>query len=318
MHPRFKKNQIAGATMVQHLPDDNQSWLVFFSAASFIIIGLLLWHQVPQNILLNSLQPDKTSDSQQLQVLLENEKTEEEKEKKHMVYLSDQDASARGQLTREKGFEALTRESKLQFAKKGKQQNNKIAPEKNTSDENSYKDNRKDSFSVQVFPESQSSTEGAGGTTEWGRANRTTIPTDYRFRDRFALSWDRNGNPRIPTKNYKHYRFFRDMLDKIKDHWAPPGGQPYPTFGDSYHQQGYVPGSTRVNTFPSQDVKVVFLLNSQGDVLESRIHHSLGYTSLDMSCLEAIDRSRNFGPPPPELLQDGALIVPMIFRIVVR
>ncbi len=289
------------------VPEHSRVWLIFFSFSSWLILFLLLTEQVHLR-LLAGFGVSESDTVREIRVLLENPKEKATKEKKEKVFLSDRDAMARGQLTREKGFEALSRDYKLSLGQQtpggdGGRQSHKILQDKKVT-------GNKTAFSK----------EGEKGTHKAQQASNTQmrIPSYYQFRDRFALSWDARGNPQIPTKNFEHYTYFRRMLDKIQQHWAPPGGIPYPTFGDEYHRMSFTPGYTRYTSFPSQDVKVVFMLNKAGDVVDVKLWESLGYTSLDHSCTESIVRSKNFGPPPEELLENDALIVPMIFRIVVR
>lgn len=305
-------------------PDQNRSeyraeyqpWLVFFAFSSFLTVALLMLHSIPARMLAGLNPPESKSD-RVIEVLLENEKSDRKKEKENVVFLSDKNTTASGDLTRRRGFEALSHDHRLSFSKRGSR-SEETTPEKKQKKKVEFTAREAD-FYVQLFEETRRQVVGLAGKNRTGSSERTRIPSNYRFRNEFALSWDRNGNPRIPTKRYEHYTYFRNMLDKIQAHWAPPGGQPYPVFGDSYHSMsGYAPGRTSFQSFPSQDVKLVFMLNEAGDVIDARIHSSLGYSSLDASCIAAIERSRNFGPPPSELIEKGTLIIPMVFRIIIR
>ncbi len=302
----------------QQLLQAERIWLFFFAFSTWLILMLFLWADAPRKMMkaLSQQSSAETANAREIKVLLENpDDKKKEKEKKNLVYLSNKDTKARGKLTRQKGFEALTERQELAFAKRGKIKNKQIKRRSQTT-ENSISIKKADTFYVRIEKEEKTRETGFGGKTTWGKQKRTSIPTHYKFRRRFALSWDMKGEPRIPTKHYKHYQYFKDMIVKIREHWAPPGGQPFPTFGDSYHSITPTPGRMTYAAFPTQAIKVVFMLNEEGDVIDIKLWESLGYKSLDQSCIESIERSRNFGPPPTELVADGSMIVPFVFVIV--
>ncbi|MCS6984220.1 MAG: TonB C-terminal domain-containing protein [Leptospiraceae bacterium] len=280
---------------------EDRRWLIFFSLSAWFIAYLIIVERVPLKIMAHVTQQVSWTPSREIRVLLENPEEKPTREKKERVFLSNRDAMARGQLTREKGFEAISRDYKLALAKKEPHGRTAILKSRQLDSPLEVKETRDPEKKEKLIDKQE-----------------MRIPVYYEFRDRFALSWDARGKPQIPTKNFEHYHYFRRMLDKIQQHWAPPGGIPYPTFGDEYHRMSYTPGYVRYSTFPPQDIKVVFMLNRDGDVVDVKLWESLGYKALDHSCTEAIVRSKNFGPPPEELLENDALIVPMIFRIIVR
>lgn len=282
---------------------EDRRYLIFFSFAFWFISYWLIVEQIHYKMI--RYVAGKVDDplQKEIRVLLENPTEKPTVEKKEKVFLSNRDAMARGSLTREKGFEAISQDYKLSLGKRGLSKGGKSSEAKDL---------------ITASQAEKLILEKKGSEKSTATQEEMRIPVYYQFRDRFALSWDARGNPQIPTKNFEHYKYFRRMLDKIQQHWAPPGGIPYPTYGDEYHRMSYTPGYVRYTSFPSQDIKVVFMLNQEGDVVDVKLWESLGYTSLDHSCTEAIIRARNFGPPPEELLENNALIVPIIFRIIVR
>lgn len=228
------------------------------------------------------------------------------KPRKTVRFLSDQESEAQGQITKEKGFESISTDYVLSPGEmhplKGRIISGKQAAKILTT---------KESRVTIAIPQQEKNQSAS--------AERLRIPAYYRFRHDFALSWDYLGRPAIPTARFAHYSYFRAMINKIQSVWAPPGGEPYPTFGDSYHRMNYAAGYTRFTTFPSQDIYIHFLLDENGVVRDVKLVSSLGYQSLDQSCIEAIYTAHDFGPPPKELLDgNGVLIIPFIFRIIVR
>jgi len=64
---------------------------------------------------------------------------------------------------------------------------------------------------------------------------------------------------------------------------------------------------------PSQEVKIVFVLNKGGDIIHIEILDSLGNKPLNESCYDAIRLSKGFGPVPKDLLKGDLLVIPFIF-----
>lgn len=249
---------------------------------------------------------NKTDNVEIIRALLENAQPVKAKKRKTVRFLSDQESEAQGQITQEKGFESISTDYVLSPGEmhplKGRIISGKQAAKIITAKESRV------SIAIPQQEKNQSAS-----------AERLRIPAYYRFRHDFALSWDYLGRPAIPTARFAHYSYFRAMINKIQSVWAPPGGEPYPTFGDSYHRMNYAAGYTRFTTFPSQDIYIHFLLDENGIVRDVKLVSSLGYQSLDQSCIEAIYAAHDFGPPPKELLDgNGVLIIPFIFRIIVR
>jgi len=277
---------------------------IFSSLASLVILTALYLELDLRSLVFEKPEGDGAN-TNIIKALLENSVPEREKKRDTVKFLSDKDSEARGELTREKGFESISTDHVFQPGKVNPVQarivNKKTYAKILTSVEGRQR------IAIQKTQEEPAPT-----------ADRLRIPAHYRFKHDFALSWDWAGRPAIPTVRYSHYSYFRSMINKIQSVWAPPGGDPYPTFGDSYHRMNYGTGYTRFAAFPSQDIYIQFLLDENGVVRDAKLTSSLGFKSLDQSCIEALFAAHDFGPPPKEILENGVLIVPFIFRIIVR
>lgn len=300
-------------------------WFVWFLLSSWIVFALLFYLRVPQKILLKKIE---TEEKKTVSVLLKNKEQENLQKDPTATMLSDQDNQAQGSLTSKKDFQNLSPYNDLSFSRKGEtssslqESSQKEIPlhKKNKEQDQTNSASKKNSFVVQfvkLIQKQQKKIMGRSGMFDWAKSDYTRIPDNYPYQKEFALSFDRLGNPIIPTKKYEHYDYFRKLVEKIRQHWYPPGGSYHPPIGDDFFAtSNFTPGYTRVQAFPSQEVQTIFMLNAKGDVIDVRIYSSLGYKSLDQSCLDAIRQAKNFGAPPQELLERGTLIVPFFFRIV--
>jgi len=279
---------------------------IFSALCSLFILTALFLDLDLRRLIFGDADNPNGENSEIIRALLENAQPVQAKKRKTVKFLSDKESEAQGQITKEKGFESISTDYVLSPGEMEPIKGRIISGEKIAKILTA-----KESRVTIAAPQQQ--------TSQSASAERLRIPAYYRFRHDFALSWDYLGRPAIPTARFAHYSYFRAMINKIQSVWAPPGGEPYPTFGDSYHRMNYAAGYTRFTTFPSQDIYIHFLLDEQGVVRDVKLVSSLGYQSLDRSCIEALYAAHDFGPPPKELLDgSGVLIVPFIFRIIVR
>ncbi len=278
----------------------------FFSAVVCLCVLTVLFLQIDLRALLGGEAEEKSDDSKVIQAMLENREVVKEKRKDKVKFLSDRDSAAQGQLTKQKGFESISTDYVLSPGEVSPMQARLLSAKQYAR----ILTSQESRTTINIRPQKEQKPTVA--------TEKLRIPSYYRFRHDFALSWDYAGRPAIPTARYAHYSYFRSMINKIQSVWAPPGGDPYPTFGDSYHRMNYASGYTRFSTFPSQDIYIQFLLDENGVVRDAKLVSSLGYVSLDRSCIEALYAAHDFGPPPKELMEGGVLIVPFIFRIIVR
>lgn len=258
-----------------------------YSSFVFVTLSLIstfLFFQIPQTIFQNQSKQTDSANQQTFNILLEQEKKQpQDPETEYKSYLSNQTLKARGNLTKEKGFENLS-------------QSDTFLP-------------MHPAFDARIL---HGYTDQAPLKTQ---TKKTVLPSHYKFRNKFAFSWDRFGAPQIPSIRYKHFEYFQAMLRKIRMHWAPPGGFPAEIYDDSFFSSSSFGGGLSIQSIRPQDVKVVFAVDAIGNVLGARIHDSIGDRIIDDACLDAIISSKNFGPPSADLLSDGIAEVSLIFRI---
>jgi len=287
-------------------------WHIFYAFSSWFVITILFTAQIPQKLILEAyIEDDKKNQPKEIRVLLENESVKNNAIKNEFVFLSTKEAQGQGKFTKEKNFQALSGQEKLSFAKIGNPENAEIEKEtlkkKESDNENS----------VRISYRQQKDIHGFNGKLKTAEQEKTLIPSNYLFQDKFAFSFDNYGEPQLPTKDFSEfYDYFQNMFKKIKSNFAPPGGQPRPVYGDDYHSLNYVPGKVRYRTFPNQTISVVYALDKKGNVEEIVVWKSMGYDSLDKAFIDAIQKSKNFGPPPKKLLKNGILIMPVNFQFV--
>ena len=152
------------------------------------------------------------------------------------------------------------------------------------------------------------SSEGRGGNDEFNK-----IPDRYTMSRANALYYSNDGLFSFNTQKFKDFEYFQAMKNKISSNWYPPLAANF-SMGASYNAatNGITPGRLRVMAIPSQDVKIYFTMNRNGDVIDVEIVDSLGNTSLDRSCIDSIRNSKTFGPVPNDI--PGAMIViPFVF-----
>lgn len=287
----------------------NSAFPRFFSAVlSLFILAVLFLDLDLRQLIFGKDTKETLQNGKIIQALLENAEPVKGKKRDTVRFLSDKDSEARGKITKEKGFESISTDYVLSPGEMAPLQGRILSSSRMATILTSKEGRTR--IAISEKKPTQEATQSA---------DRLRIPAYYRFRHDFALSWDNEGNPAIPTARYEHYSYFRSMINKIQSVWAPPGGDPYPTFGDSYHRLGYASGYMRFSTFPSQDIYIQFLLDENGVVKDAKLVSSLGFQSLDRSCIEALYAAHDFGPVPKALLDgSGVLIVPFIFRIIVR
>lgn len=135
------------------------------------------------------------------------------------------------------------------------------------------------------------------------------IPMNYRFRDDFALRWDSSPAFSIATQELAGYKYFRDMMRQIRENFAPPG------LNLAWRDQA---GTVVSQPIKPQIVKVLFLLDREGNVRDVRIVSSMGQVPVDEACYRVL-HNQNFGPPPPEVFQHGNIfginfLFPPVYR----
>lgn len=161
-------------------------------------------------------------------------------------------------------------------------------------------------------------TEGQGGTDTTGASPGRPgsgenlpmrIPSNYRFRNDFALRWDGSPTVSIATQELAGYKYFRDMMRQIRENFAPPG------LNLAWRDQA---GTVISQPIKPQIVRVLFLLDREGTVQDVRIVSSMGQVPVDEACYRVLHK-QNFGPPPPEVFRHGNIfginfLFPPVYR----
>ena len=128
-----------------------------------------------------------------------------------------------------------------------------------------------------------------------------------------ALFYSSDGRFSFNTVKFKDFKYFKNMKDKIASNWYPPLMANSIVQGYNPLSGEYAPGYTRIMAIPSQEVKMVFVLNKKGDIIHIQILDSLGNKPLNASCYDAIRLSKSFGPVPKDLFKGEVLVIPFIF-----
>lgn len=129
-------------------------------------------------------------------------------------------------------------------------------------------------------------------------SQETKIPGNYRFKQDFMFRWTGDSAISIPTMKLAGFEYFKKMLKQIEGSFAPPGGGnfAYRDAAGYMVREGIVPG----------EIKVLFMLDDSGKVLDVVLKSSKGQKIVDNACLDAI-RGQNFGPVPEEIKKNGLI-----------
>jgi TonB family protein len=222
--------------------------------------------------------------------------------------LSDRDSTAQGYLTVKKGDRWLNNSLDFQVLQ-GRAPVSSDASARNaeTSAKKTLILNDESEVIVRLLKPSASEKPGTRG-----KHVMVTIPDRNNITRENAIFYSNKGLFSFNTAKYKNFLYFKEMKDKIAGNWYPPLMANAVMGGANPITGTYAPGRTRIMAIPSQEVKLYFTLNRQGDVLEAAIVDSYGNKSLDSSCLDAIRLSKNFGPLPDDI-KGEVVVIPFIF-----
>ena len=228
--------------------------------------------------------------------------------------LSDVNAGGSGGLTEKYGFHTLSSDDVLQVSYGSAQTG---SPQQASAQESSRSQNNRTSDSEatgyqsgtgpspkseQAAQNSESDSPARQATTaQQGQSDRAEsslpmrIPANYRFQNDFAMRYDMSASLSIPRRELAGYKYFRDLLRQVRENFAPPG-----------LNLAYRDGAGTVISQPikPQVVKVLFLIDEEGTVRDTRIVSSMGQQPVDQACLRSLE-GHNFGPPPKEIFQHG-------------
>jgi len=297
-----------------------QSWIIFYTLVSTLIFLLTIYFKIPQYLLANSSQNKKNSISKNKidAKIFQINKTKIEIEKKFDVVLSDQNTKARGKSTNKQKFKSNTKQFDLSIPKAGgvsksqQKTNQPLIIKKNKKSKNGQ-------FTANIIA-MPSIKYGKGNKNRnsnlSGMNQKMSIPEDYIFRDKFVVSFDRYGNPMLPSMKFEHKEYFDRLSKKIGRNWSPPGGNPF--YGVNYGIPSGIPGRVSYQPFPEHVIQTAIMLDADGTVIDTKILKSKNIQSLDTSILEAIIKSHNFGKVPNGIIKNGRLIIQMHFPIYYR
>ncbi|MCX7679075.1 MAG: energy transducer TonB [Spirochaetes bacterium] len=221
--------------------------------------------------------------------------------------LSEKDSSARGYITREMGDRWLN--NSLEFVmRKGQrgQTQREDARHKQKRNEKILLSQLNEivvfltHYNVELFKR-----WGEGGSGDF-----TAIPDRNNITFHNAIFYSNEGHFSFNTRMYKNAKYFINMKKKIASNWFPP-------IIANAIIPGYAPGYVRIQAIQSQYVKLYFVMDREGNVLEVKIVDSLRHKALDDSCIDAIKLSKNFGPVPDDIPGEK-IIIRFIFGYFVR
>lgn len=210
--------------------------------------------------------------------------------------LSEKDSSAKGYITKKKGDQWLNnfRDFALEKGSKtlGRQSEKSINQRNKTGI--LVTDNAE--LIINILEQEVRSLLGNEGINEF-----TRIPDKYSFSKDNSIFYSNDGTFSFNTAMFKPFKYFKEMKDRIAEHWNPP------IFANAV-LPGYYPGRVRIMAIPNQIVLLYFTMNRNGDVLDVEIVESMGNKPLDKSCVESIRLSKNFGKVPNEMKGEIILI----------
>jgi TonB family protein len=199
--------------------------------------------------------------------------------------LSDVSAEGTGGITVLEGFHTLSNDDT--FERGGAPA---VAPAANPAHETAERrtgPGEKVESETRPQPDRQQTTNAARP----GSGRLTRIPSNYRFRQDFALRYDGQDMFSIAREELIGYAYFRRMTRQIRESFPLIGNWSY---RDPY---GYIINEQ----VKPQVVTVQFLIDDDGRVLDVRKVSSIGQDNVDAACLNTL-RNQNFGPPPQEVL----------------
>ncbi|MBI41714.1 MAG: hypothetical protein CMF59_19135 [Leptospiraceae bacterium] len=157
--------------------------------------------------------------------------------------------------------------------------------------------------------------QAATATSQQGQSDRATeslpmrIPANYRFQNDFAMRYDQSPSLSIPRRELEGYRYFRDLLRQVRSNFAPPG------LNIAYRDSA---GTVISQPIKPQVVRVLFLIDEEGTVRDTRVVSSMGQQPVDQACVRSLE-GHNFGKPPPEIFKHGNIFgISFIFPAVMN
>ena len=223
--------------------------------------------------------------------------------------LSEKDSSAKGYVTKKAGSRWLNNSLDFRALKgdRGQAKGGRTAASQRGRERVLLSDDSEMMMSIER-------TVSIGGTAgNNGLFDEVQIPDKNDVTRENAIFYTNDGRFSFNTVKFKDFKYFREMKNKIASNWYPPDMANSIVQGYNPLSGEYAPGYTRIMAIPSQEVKVVFVLDKKGDIIHLQVLDSLGNKALNASCYDAIRLSKNFGPVPKDQLRGGVLVIPFIF-----
>ncbi len=222
--------------------------------------------------------------------------------------LSDRDSSAQGYLTAKKGDRWLNNSLDFRIIQsQGSASKTRTRPGAITRDGKTLLVGEESDMTVRERVRSNPEKAAASGNDAMIK-----IPDKNDVTMENAVFYSNKGLFSFNTAKFKNFQYFKDMKDKIAGNWYPPLMANAVMGGSNPITGTYAPGRTRIMAIPSQEVKIAFTLNRDGNILDVIVLDSYGNKSLDGSCVDAIRMSKTFGRVPDDIKGD-VVVIPFIF-----
>ena len=220
---------------------------------------------------------------------------------KHTL-LSDKDSSAKGYITTEKGNRFLNNSLNFKLIKGVRSPRTKKTTRKMLKKDEKF---LLGDSEVAVMLEKELPKKIQNDSGKSGIADKVLIPDKNDVTKNNAIFYSSSGTFSFNTAKFKNFHYFKAMKDKIGSNWYPP-------LLANVNIGGYAPGVIRLRAIPSQEVKIYFSLNRDGEVIDVKVLDSFRNKQLDDSCLDAIKLSKNFGKVPDDI-EGRVVVIPFIF-----
>lgn len=226
--------------------------------------------------------------------------------------LSDKTSQAKGHITKEQGDRWLNNSLDFRLQKGVRQLGKGQTASSASAKDNILTSADNTQYTISFYK------ERTGGLPEFdGDSEFTRIPDKYSINPKNALFFTSDGYFSFNTVKFKPFEYFRNMKDKVSSNWHPPLLANAVIYGYNPMSGSFAPGRLRIMAVPSQDIKLYFTMDREGNVLDIVLVDSLGNSAIDESCIDAIRLSKNFGKVPDEI-QGKVIVIPFMFRIVAR
>ena len=234
-------------------------------------------------------------------IIVNTNQNREKNYNKHTL-LSLEDSKASGFITKKKGNRWLNNSLDFRLKKRGSSLstlNNRNQSSVNNKNEYLSSHNKDTDYFFKV------NLDKSGNKGNVGFQDKFLIPDKNDVTMQNAIYYNNKGLFSFNTAKFKNFKYFKKMKDKISSYWFPP------VMANAI-LGGYSPGRVRIMAIPSQRVKLYFTMNRKGDVLDVVLLDSYGNKHLDLSCVDSIIMSGNFGKVPEDIKGD-VVVIPFIF-----